>query len=135
MKQKEKVTVEMTEEDKELFNKQFVEDLANAEVELERSEKNLKEHEFVYEQQLKILDLMTKAKDVIINNIEVVNPTYKYEGLPEYTELLRAQESLKFDQSYYSLKEQSIPSMEKTLKAKKEAIVSLKEKISKMKGD
>jgi hypothetical protein len=135
MKVEEKLSVEMTEEDKELFQKQLDEDLANAEKELERANKNLAEHEFVYKQQCEILNLMTKAKDVILNNVDVVNATYKYETMPEYTALLKAQESLKFDQSYYTLKEQSIPSMERTIKAKKETIKSLKEKINKMKGD
>lgn len=125
----------MTDEDKELFQKQVEEDLANAERELERAIKNLEEHDFVYKQQLRILDLMTKAKDVILNNVEVVTATYKYETMPEYTALLQAQESLKFDQSYYTLKEQSIPSMERTIEAKKEAIKSLTDKIEKMKGE
>jgi len=132
---KQEVRVELDEQDKELLDKQFEEDLKNAKAELGRAKISLDEHEFVLKQHKDILELMDNSREVILNNMEVIDPRYKYETLPEYSALLKAQESLKFDQNYFMLKEQSIPGLEKTVKAKKEAIKSLSEKIEKMSGE
>ena len=138
MEQKVEMELNETEQqifDEDLMKEQFESDLKNAEDELSRGEKNLKEHEFIYGQQLDILKALEDSYELILNNLEVVNPVYKYETLPEYTKLIQAQKRLEFNQQLFSLKEQSIPSMEKTIEAKKVAIKSLKEKIEKMKGE
>jgi len=119
----------------ELMKEQFEADLKNKEDEILRGKKNLVDHEFVYDQQVEILRLLEAAYDTILENLIAVNPVWKYETTEEYVKLHKAQQKLKLDQELFQLKEQSIPSMEKTIAAKKEAIKSLEDGIAKMKGE
>ena len=127
--------MKMSPEEQELLQQQFSRDLENAKAELERAIKNKEEHEFVLNQYVDILDLMLKAKDKVVQHMKVVSPVYEYETLPEYTDLITAQHKLQWEQNIFKIKEQTIPSLEKTVKAKEEGIESLKEKIAKLEGD
>jgi len=126
--------MKMSPEEQELLEQQFARDLENAKQEIVRGEQNLKEHEFVLEQQREILRLIEESKEKVLAHMKVVNPLYAYETLPEYTELLKAQQSLKWEQEIFMLKEKSIPGLEKTVAAKKEHLESLRAKIATMEG-
>lgn len=136
MKQEVSEKVETSEQtemlDEALMKEAFEADVKNKRDEIERGEKNLKEHEFVLEQHLEILRLLKEAYPIILDGIKVINPTYEYETSEAYTALNKGQQKLKLDQEIFRHEEQVIPSLEKTIEAKKENIKGLKEALAKM---
>ena len=125
----------MEEEMKQLFEEQFKKDLANAKEELERAQQNIVEHQFVLDQQVKILEVLEKAKPVILANMKPLNPQFAYEEKDEFVEYLTVAEELKLAQEIFKIKDKSIPGLEKTIKAKEASVKSLTEKIAKLEGD
>ena len=124
--------IETIEVPEDLVKQQFDRDLANKKDELERGIKNLEQHQYVLTQQREVLETLRKARPVILENLVIVRPFYKYEESPEFTAFNKAQEQLKFTQLEFDLAERAIPTMEKTIDAKEKTIAHLKTVIAEM---
>lgn len=118
--------------EEELLKQQFERDLENAKSELERAEKNLKEHEFVLEMTERQLDAFKKVKDVIVEGCRPLDPVFEYEKNEDYIVYLKEAKRLEVEQHIFKLAEQSIPSLKLTIEAKNKSIQSLRDKINRM---
>ena len=121
----------------ELLTEQIEEDLKNAKVELERSEKSLAEHKEALALWVSMTDALEKVAPILINKCRKIKgqETFEYELEDAYWDQVRAASELDIFQKLSTYKEKNIPQLLKVVEAKTEAVDSLKEKISRMEGD
>ena len=128
-----KEDVKMSPAEQELLEQQFSKDLENAKEEKLRAELSIKEHETMLKEFEELQPMLEKYVGKISPGlIKKLEPEYAYEQDDEYWVLMAQVQKIEWLQKYFSNKDRSIKSMKDTVKAKKEHLESLNEKISRM---
>lgn len=122
-------------EQAEIFELQFKEDLKNKLEEKERLLKSIKEHEEVLSFMREVADIWHEGIETVVSNCRKIDPVFEYEKLDSYWELQEKLLRLEYTRKYFAFADKEIPHMEKTIEAKKKALVELEKAIALMEGD
>lgn len=126
----------MNKDEMKLFEEQFARDLANAKKEIELSEVSIKEHKAV--QELMVLEhkaMVTFLKGFTIEGCKRINPEYVYENTTEHMEAYYYNKLAETKGKIHKLEDMHMLKNAKTILAKEEGLISLKEKVIKMESE
>ena len=118
------------------FMKEQIEaDIKNKTEEVERNKVSIKEHTFVLDLSRKQLAAYKEAKEIIIEKCNPLEPQFEFEKDETYIKFLKVAKRLGIEQDIFKIEEQTIPGLERTLKAKAENVEKTLAEIERLKGE